>query len=73
MEIQFAFQLRIKPGSYKIGQQTVGATKIGKNLDEHFKNEELEWYTKQNLSIVLYGLLLRISEAKVNDDEKSEK
>ena len=65
--------MRIKPGSYNIGQETVGATEIGDNLDEHFTNEELEWYTKQNLSIVLYGLLLRISEAKLNDDEKSEK
>ena len=76
--MQFAFQLRIKPGSYGIGQETVGASRIGKKLDEHFKNEELEWYTKQNLSIVLYGLLLGVEEVNAlkqstsKDDEKNE-
>ena len=62
LKVQFAFQLRIKPGSYGIGQETIGATKNGKKLDENFNNEELEWYTKQNLGIVLYGLLMRVEE-----------
>ena len=71
IKVQFAFQLRIKPGSYDIGQETVGATKNGKKLDGNFENDELEWYIKQNLSIVLYGLLLKIEEVNLsNDDEK---
>ena len=79
IKVQFAFQLRIKPGCYNIGQETVGATRIGKRLDEHFRNDELEWYTKQNLSIVLYGLLFKVKEVNVpvnstsNEDEKDDK
>ena len=60
--MKFAFQLRIKPDSYKIGQETVGATRKGKVLDKNFDNDELEWYTKQNMGIVLYGLLMNVSE-----------
>ncbi len=58
----FAFQVRIRPGAYKIGQETVGAARRGKTLDNHFSNNELEWYTKENLGIVLHGLLLRVRE-----------
>ena len=66
LKIQFAFQLRIKPGSYTVGQRTVGATRIGRKLDDHFGNDELEWYTKQNLCIVLYGLLLKVTEVNIS-------
>ena len=62
LKVKFAFQLRIKPESYNIGQETIGATRKGKIVDENFSNNELEWYTKQNMSIVLYGLLLNVSE-----------
>ena len=61
LKVRFAFQLRIKPGSYGIGPETIGATRKGNILDANFRNEELEWYTKQNMSIVLYGLLLNVS------------
>ena len=61
LKVKFAFQLRIKPGSYRIGQETVGATRNGNILDDNFRNEEIEWYTKQNMGIVLYGLLLNIN------------
>ncbi|ETO25503.1 SPRY domain containing-like protein [Reticulomyxa filosa] len=43
--------LDFKPGSYSIGQETVGATYDGILLDEHFNNNELEWYTKENVGI----------------------
>ena len=72
MKIQFAFQLRIKPESYKIGPETIGAEEM--ILDENFENKELEWYTKQNLSIVLYGLLIKVSKVSCSDDdEKNDK
>eukprot|EP01084_Bolivina_argentea_P068250 124207_1 len=58
--IKFAFQLRIKPKQYGIGQETVGATDSCIVLDPHFANNELEWHTKQNIGIVLHGLLLHI-------------
>eukprot|EP01084_Bolivina_argentea_P227172 383699_1 len=83
VKVQFAFQLRIRPGSYSIGQETVGAASQGKTLDENFSNNELEWYTKENIGIVLHGLLVRIKEINVPlskykkgvikvDDEKKE-
>eukprot|EP01084_Bolivina_argentea_P269569 458179_1 len=65
LSIQFAFQLRIRPGSYTIGQETVGAAVRGIRLDDNFSNNELEWYTKENVGIVLYGLLLKIKEIDV--------
>ena len=55
---------------------------MGKALDVHFSNNELEWYTKENVGIVLHGLLLRIKEVNVgsrrkmfsrtDDDEKAD-
>eukprot|EP01083_Nonionella_stella_P210769 762722_1 len=83
---QCAFQLRIRPGAYGIGQETVGAARQGKTLDANFSNNELGWYTKENIGIVLQGLLFRIKEINVplkklqkekkievdSDDEKKE-
>eukprot|EP01084_Bolivina_argentea_P201507 344445_1 len=60
IKIKIAFQLRIKPNAYGIGQETVNATKHNKIIDTHFDNSELEWYTKQNLGIILTGLLFNI-------------
>lgn len=56
--LRFVFQCRQRPGSYKIGQETVGA-RITK-LDPHFDNKELEWYTKENAGIVLCGLCVQL-------------
>ena len=48
-------------------------------MDNHFSNNELEWYTKENIGIVLHGLLLRVKEINVplkkykrGDDDKKE-
>lgn len=60
LKVQFVFQCRQRPGSYGIGQETVGAAKSGKKLDVLFKNNELEWYTKESVGIFIYGLLVRI-------------
>eukprot|EP01084_Bolivina_argentea_P113465 202197_1 len=60
--VQVAFQLRIKPGTYQIGQETIGAERRNEIIDQHFSNSELEWYTKQNDAIVLYGLLIRLQD-----------
>ena len=70
VDIKFVFQVRIKPGSYKIGQQTVGAKR---QIDKSFNNIELEWYTKQNIGILITGLLMKIENMKevqdINDDK----
>eukprot|EP01083_Nonionella_stella_P278812 948229_1 len=63
--VQCVFQLRIRPGSYGIGQETVGAARMGKPLDASFSNNELEWYTTEHVGIVLHGLLFRIKEINV--------
>ena len=58
--VQIVLECRQKAGTYGIGQETVGAAKSGKKLDVLFKNNELEWYTKESVGIFIYGLLVRI-------------
>eukprot|EP00042_Codosiga_hollandica_P041735 m.375293 g.375293 ORF g.375293 m.375293 type:complete len:681 (-) comp56177_c0_seq13:29-2071(-) len=58
--LRFMFQVRQRPGSYGIGQETVGAERQGKQLDERFKNSELEFYTEENVSLCLTGGLLTL-------------
>ena len=52
-------QLCIKPDSYKVGPQTVGAQTT---IDSQFPNETIEWSTKQRGSVILYGLLVKLDE-----------
>ncbi|ETO20227.1 SPRY domain containing protein [Reticulomyxa filosa] len=66
LRVEFGFQVRQRPGSYSIGQETVGAMRDGIVLDEYFNNSELEWYTQENVGIVVYGLLMKIREADTN-------
>lgn len=58
-EAQVAFQMRIRPGSYKIGQETIGATK---QIDPHIPNSSLEWYTDcaEKGSVQFTGLLVKL-------------
>ncbi|CAF1317998.1 unnamed protein product [Adineta ricciae] len=60
--MRFVFQCRQRPGSYKIGQETVGARDL--KLDPHFDNKELEWYTKENAGVVLCGLCVQLRYIK---------
>eukprot|EP01084_Bolivina_argentea_P138663 244079_1 len=62
IKAKFAFQVRIRPGSYGIGQETIGASRKKQIIDENFNNNELEWYTKENVGIVVYGLLVKFEE-----------
>ena len=62
IKAQCAFQLRIRPQSYLIGQETVGATAKGEIIDKDFNNNELEWYTKENVGIVVHRLLIKITQ-----------
>ncbi|XP_069501804.1 neuralized-like protein 4 isoform X1 [Ambystoma mexicanum] len=54
---QVAFQVCVKPGSYKTGPQTISATEP---VDPRFNSSELDWVTKEKGAIVLYGLLVRL-------------
>lgn len=59
VSLRFIFECRQRPGSYDIGQETVGARDIV--LDPLFRNSELEFYTKENSAIVITALLIQIS------------
>ena len=55
-QIRVAFQVRIKPDSYKVRAQTTG----GSNIDPKIPDTELEWFTKYRCVTVLVGLLVQI-------------
>ena len=55
--VRVAFQVYLKPGSYKIGQQTLG---VNEQIDPKFTNNELEWSTKERGSTMLSALLVKI-------------
>ena len=55
-----AFQLRVKPGSYEVIPETVGARRKGVRLDPRFSNEEMEWATDWKGSFLLVGLLVKL-------------
>ena len=59
-DARVAFQVLIRPGSYRIGQETVGAGSKGIKIDEHFSNDEIEWATKEKVATILYGLLVEL-------------
>ncbi|CAB1345235.1 unnamed protein product [Coregonus sp. 'balchen'] len=56
-QAQVGFQVCVRPGSYKVGAQTLGASEP---LDPRFSNTEIEWITKEQGGTVLYGLLIRV-------------
>eukprot|EP00698_Gefionella_okellyi_P008114 TRINITY_DN1998_c0_g1_i1.p1 TRINITY_DN1998_c0_g1~~TRINITY_DN1998_c0_g1_i1.p1 ORF type:complete len:1099 (-),score=191.89 TRINITY_DN1998_c0_g1_i1:76-3336(-) len=55
-KMQVAFQLRVRPGSYQVGRETIGAKK---ELDRVIPNSEIEWYTRERGAQMIIGLLLR--------------
>lgn len=56
-QAQVGFQVCVRPGSYKVGPQTLGHSEP---LDPRFSNAEVEWITKEQGGTLLYGLLIRI-------------
>ena len=52
-----AFQVCVKPGSYKIGPQGIGANE---QIDPKFNNNEVEWATKERGATVLAALLIKL-------------
>jgi len=60
---QFAFQLRQKNGDYTIGQTTSGT----KDCDPNVSWKEYEYYTKNNFSIIVTGLLIKVSTPNDKD------
>ena len=60
--VRVAFEVRVKPKSYKIGRETVG---LCDRLDPYFTNEELEWSTRARGAIILTGILVKLEKMKV--------
>ncbi|GFY36529.1 neuralized-like protein 4 [Trichonephila clavipes] len=52
-----AFQVCVRPGSYTVGPQQLG---VREPIDVHFSNNDLEWYTKEEGSIILHSLLMKV-------------
>nr|KAG5698954.1 hypothetical protein BaRGS_024875 [Batillaria attramentaria] len=60
-QARVAFQVWVKPGSYKVGGQGQGSAEdIAQQVDPHFRNSELAWSTKERGSLMLHALLFRV-------------
>ncbi|XP_070568210.1 neuralized-like protein 4 [Ptychodera flava] len=57
-DAKVAFQLWIRPGSYEVHGQTL--VEGSKRIDKYFRNDSLEWFTKERPATVLYGLLIKL-------------
>eukprot|EP00058_Branchiostoma_floridae_P014448 XP_002599936.1 hypothetical protein BRAFLDRAFT_74060 [Branchiostoma floridae] len=64
-----AFQLCIRPDSYEVGPETVGAKGKGETIDPLFSNNELEWSTKERGGTALYGLLVKLEPFDEESDD----
>jgi len=51
------FQVYVKPGSYKVGSQSIAANE---QIDPRFNNSEVEWTTKERGATVLSALVVKI-------------
>ncbi|KAI8510690.1 hypothetical protein Bbelb_116060 [Branchiostoma belcheri] len=59
-DVRVALQLCVRPGSYTVGPETIGASLLGEIIDPLFSNDELEWFTKERGGHALYGLLIKM-------------
>eukprot|EP00698_Gefionella_okellyi_P012571 TRINITY_DN3396_c0_g2_i1.p1 TRINITY_DN3396_c0_g2~~TRINITY_DN3396_c0_g2_i1.p1 ORF type:complete len:429 (-),score=54.56 TRINITY_DN3396_c0_g2_i1:96-1382(-) len=55
--VQVALQVRIRPGAYAVGPETIGA-KI--RIDPYIPNQRIEWYTEERGGHDLTGVLVKI-------------
>ena len=56
-EIRCMFQVLVSPPAYQVGPETIGATT---HLDPPIPNDCIEWYTKADRGVVLFGLLVQV-------------
>lgn len=56
-QAKVAFQVYVRPGSYTTGPQQLG---VRDPIDVHFNNNDLEWYTKEENSVILHSLLMKV-------------
>eukprot|EP01083_Nonionella_stella_P263179 894279_1 len=58
LTVSFMFQCRQKPGSYSRGQETMGYE--NEMIDKWISNDCIEFYTKQNLNVIITGILIKV-------------
>jgi len=65
--VRTVFQVHQKPDTYHIRRNTLHESCWDPTVsfDDHFKNEELEWYTSDQSTIQLAGLLIHFSDVPV--------
>ncbi|XP_074654148.1 neuralized-like protein 4 [Tubulanus polymorphus] len=56
-QAKLAFQVRMKPGSYRVSSQSVEANE---QIDPRIGNHEIEWCTKERGATMLVDLLIRV-------------
>lgn len=56
-QAQVAFQVWVKPSSYKVGPCSIGSNE---QFDPRFGNNEIEWSTKERGSTILASLLIKV-------------
>lgn len=68
-QAQVVFQMRIRPGSYKIGQQTI--YEDDRRIDEHIPNSRLEFYipTAEKGCVQFTGLMLQLLPIAEDSEE----
>ena len=56
--MKVAFEAYIKPGTFEMGPETVGARRV--QIDPLYSNSELEWSTKHRGVIILTGIMVKM-------------
>ena len=60
LDIRVAFQVRVRPGCYGTGPQTIDARTSVKPIDSHIGNNEIEWFTQERPGVFMTALLIKI-------------
>ena len=58
---RFVFQVYVKPGSYQVKSETIGADEESRRIDPEIPNSEMEWITDMDGGHVLTGLLIKLT------------
>jgi hypothetical protein len=56
---RFGLQVRLQPGTYSVGQETVGATRGSIIIDDNISNDRLEFYTTQANTHFFTGVVVK--------------
>ena len=72
-DVQVCLQVRVQPGSYSVGQETILGDDDTALIDDAYSNDEVEWYTPGAIgSIIITGLLVNVSNEVAAAGEAAE-